>query len=58
MRPDGNRIEADKKATLASRPEVVDEEICLTAILERDKGRKKPRKRRGKTEGWHSFKTP
>jgi hypothetical protein len=56
MKPDENRIEGDKKTTKASGPEVVDEEIYL--IPGRYKWGKKPRKRRAKTEGWHSFKAP
>jgi len=56
MRPDENRIEGDKKTTKASGPEVVDEEIYL--IPGRYKCGKKLRKRKTKTEGRHSFKTP
>jgi hypothetical protein len=58
MRPDENRIEGNKKTTQAPCPEVVDEKIYLTAIPGRYKWSKKLRKRRGKTEGWHSFRTP
>jgi len=56
MRPDENRIVGDRKTPKASGPEVVDEEIYL--IPGRYKWGKKLRKRRAKTEGWHSFKTP
>ena len=55
MRPDESRIEGDRKTTKASGPEVVDEEIYL--IPGRYKWGKKLRKRRGKTEGWHSLKS-
>ena len=58
MRRDENRIESDKKAAQASDPEVVDEEIYLTTVPEREQMEQEAEENEGKTERWHSFKTP
>jgi hypothetical protein len=56
MRRDENRIESDKKAAQASDPEVVEEEIYLATVPERVE--QEAEENEGKTERWHSFKTP
>jgi hypothetical protein len=58
MRPDVNRIEGDKRKRprrLTRRPS---EEIYLTTVREREEMEQEAEEKEGKTEGWHSFKTP
>jgi hypothetical protein len=55
MRPD---VKGDKKKRprrLTRRPS---EEIYLTTVPEREEMEQEAEEKEGKTEGWHSFKTP
>jgi hypothetical protein len=67
MRPDENAAEAKKKATKAFYPELLDEDGFVplhprqkaeTAVPKRRRIEEEVEEKRGRTESWHTFKTP
>lgn len=58
MRRDENPLEGDKRSRPRRQTRRTSEEIYLTTVPEREQMEEEPEEKEGKTEGWHSFKTP